>query len=30
VISLINVALLISFVVVMGVIARRWVHYERV
>jgi multiple sugar transport system permease protein len=30
VISLINVVLLISFVVVMGVIARRWVHYERV
>jgi multiple sugar transport system permease protein len=30
VISLINVAILISFVVVMGLIARRWVHYERV
>jgi multiple sugar transport system permease protein len=30
VVSLINVAILISFVVVMGLIARRWVHYERV
>lgn len=30
VISLINVAILISFVVVTGLLARRWVHYERV
>jgi multiple sugar transport system permease protein len=30
VLSLINVAILVSFVVVMGVLARRWVHYERV
>jgi multiple sugar transport system permease protein len=30
VISLVNVAILVSFVVVMGVVARRWVHYERV
>jgi multiple sugar transport system permease protein len=30
VVSLINVAILISFVVVLGLIARRWVHYERV
>jgi multiple sugar transport system permease protein len=30
VVSLINVAILISFVVVMGLMARRWVHYERV
>jgi ABC-type sugar transport system permease subunit len=30
VVSLINVAILISFVVVMGLLARRWVHYERV
>ena len=30
VISLINVAILVSFVVVMGLLARRWVHYERV
>jgi multiple sugar transport system permease protein len=30
VVSLINVAILISFVVVMGVLARKWVHYERV
>jgi multiple sugar transport system permease protein len=30
VVSLINVAILISFVVVMGLTARRWVHYERV
>jgi multiple sugar transport system permease protein len=30
VISLINVAILVSFVVVMGLAARRWVHYERV
>jgi multiple sugar transport system permease protein len=30
VLSLINVAILISFAAVMTVIARRWVHYERV
>jgi multiple sugar transport system permease protein len=30
VLSLVNVAILVSFVVVMGVLARRWVHYERV
>lgn len=30
VLSLINVAILVSFVVVMGLVARRWVHYERV
>lgn len=30
VLSLINVAILVSFVVVMGLLARRWVHYERV
>ena len=30
VLSLINVAILISFVVAMGLVARRWVHYERV
>jgi len=30
VVSLINVAILISFVVVMGLLARKWVHYERV
>jgi multiple sugar transport system permease protein len=30
VLSLINVGLLISFLIVMGVLARRWVHYERV
>jgi ABC-type sugar transport system permease subunit len=30
VVSLINVAILVSFVAVMGVLARRWVHYERV
>ena len=30
VVSLINVAILVSFVVVMGVLARKWVHYERV
>jgi multiple sugar transport system permease protein len=30
VVSLINVAILVSFVVVMGLLARRWVHYERV
>jgi multiple sugar transport system permease protein len=30
VVSLINVALLVSFVVVLGVTARKWVHYERV
>jgi multiple sugar transport system permease protein len=30
VVSLINVAILVGFVVVMGVLARRWVHYERI
>jgi ABC-type sugar transport system permease subunit len=30
VVSLINVAILVSFVVLMGLLARRWVHYERV
>jgi ABC-type sugar transport system permease subunit len=30
VVSLINVLILISFLVVMGVLARRWVHFERV
>jgi len=30
VVSLINVAILVSFVVVMGLLARKWVHYERV
>ncbi len=30
VLSLINVLILVSFVVVMAVVARRWVHYERV
>jgi len=30
VLSLINVAILVSFVVVMGLLAKRWVHYERV
>jgi multiple sugar transport system permease protein len=30
VLSLINVAILVSFVVAMALIARRWVHYERV
>jgi multiple sugar transport system permease protein len=30
VLSLINVAILVSFVAVMGLLARRWVHYERV
>jgi multiple sugar transport system permease protein len=30
VVSLINVAILVSFVAVMGLLARRWVHYERV
>jgi multiple sugar transport system permease protein len=30
VVSLINVAILISFVVVSGLLARRWVHFERV
>lgn len=29
VLSLINVAILVSFLVVMGALARRWVHYER-
>ena len=29
VLSLINVAVLVSFLVVMAVLARRWVHYER-
>lgn len=29
VLSLINVAVLVSFLVVMGILARRWVHYER-
>jgi ABC-type sugar transport system permease subunit len=30
VLSLINVAILVSFVAVMGVLARKWVHYERI
>ena len=30
VVSLINIGILISFAVVMAVMARRWVHYERV
>jgi multiple sugar transport system permease protein len=30
VVSLINVAILVSFVAVMGLTARRWVHYERI
>jgi multiple sugar transport system permease protein len=30
VLSLINVLILVSFVVVMAVVGRRWVHYERV
>jgi multiple sugar transport system permease protein len=30
VVSLINVAILVTFVVIMGVIGRKWVHYERV
>jgi len=30
VVSLVNVAILVSFVAVAGVLARRWVHYERV
>lgn len=30
VVSLINVAILIGFAIVMTVLARRWVHYERV
>ena len=30
VLSLINVLILVSFVVIMAVVARRWVHYERV
>jgi multiple sugar transport system permease protein len=30
VLSLINVLLLVSFLVVMGLLAKRWVHYERV
>jgi multiple sugar transport system permease protein len=30
VVSLINIAILISFVAMMGLLARRWVHYERV
>jgi hypothetical protein len=30
VVSLINVAILVSFVTVMGLLARRWVHYERI
>jgi multiple sugar transport system permease protein len=30
VVSLINVAILVSFVAVMGLLARRWVHYERI
>jgi multiple sugar transport system permease protein len=30
VVSLINVAILVAFVVIMGLIGRRWVHYERV
>jgi multiple sugar transport system permease protein len=30
VVSLINIAILVSFLIVMGVMARRWVHYERV
>ena len=30
VISLVNVAILISFAVAMALIAKRWVHYERV
>jgi len=30
VLSLINIAILVSFAIVMTVLARRWVHYERV
>ena len=30
VVSLINIAILLSFAAVMTVIAKRWVHYERV
>jgi multiple sugar transport system permease protein len=30
VLSLINIGILLSFAAVMTVIARRWVHYERV
>jgi multiple sugar transport system permease protein len=30
VLSLINVLILVSFLVVMALIAKRWVHYERV
>jgi multiple sugar transport system permease protein len=30
VVSLINVAILVSFLIIMALLARRWVHYERV
>ena len=30
VVSLINIAILLSFAAVMTVVAKRWVHYERV
>jgi multiple sugar transport system permease protein len=30
VVSIINVAILVAFLLVVGLIARRWVHYERV
>jgi multiple sugar transport system permease protein len=30
VVSLINVAILVGFIVTMGALARKWVHYERV
>jgi multiple sugar transport system permease protein len=30
VVSLLNVVILVSFVIVMSLVARRWVHYERV
>jgi multiple sugar transport system permease protein len=30
VLSLVNILILVSFLVVMGLLAKRWVHYERV
>jgi multiple sugar transport system permease protein len=30
VVSLVNILILVSFLVVMGLLAKKWVHYERV
>jgi len=30
VLSLVNILILVSFLVVMGLLAKKWVHYERV